>query len=36
MCRAIVGMVECAIVSGLMMRMLIAHDGGTKIDLLRW
>jgi hypothetical protein len=28
-------MIECAIVSGVMMRVLIAHDGGAEMDLLR-
>lgn len=34
--RAVVGMLKCAIVSGIMMRMLVAHDGGGTDDLLRW
>ena len=35
--RAVVGMVECAIISGIMMRMLVAHGGGgTGTDLQRW
>jgi hypothetical protein len=33
---AVVGMLECAIVGGIMMRMLVAHDGGGTNDLLRW
>jgi hypothetical protein len=35
-CGLIVGMVECDIVSRLMMRVLVAHDGGAEVDLLRW
>ena len=34
--RAVVGMLERAIISGIMMRMLVAHGGGTVADLLRW
>jgi hypothetical protein len=34
--RAVVGMIECAVIGGIMMRMLVAHGGGTENDLLGW
>jgi hypothetical protein len=34
---AVVGVIECVIVGGLVMGVLVAHAGGcAEVDLLRW